>query len=97
MNANQQNKLAMFLAVLGVMDKYSSVWSSMTALAEIVTRLTNFTTAIQDKTGVKGTPLTGIAGGKRRMRMDMIQQALAIAGDCKRWRRRLTTRRCVEK
>ena len=63
MNANQQNKLAMFLAVLGVMDKYSSVWSSMTALAEIVTRLTNFTTAIQDKTGVQGTPLTGIAGG----------------------------------
>jgi hypothetical protein len=81
MNANQQNKLAMFLAVLGVMDKYSSVWSSMTALAEIVTRLSNFTTSIQDKTGVQGTPLTGIAGGKRRMRMDMIQQALAIAGD----------------
>ena len=47
MNTNQQNKLAMFLAVLGVMDKYSSIWSSMTALAEIVTRLTNFTTAFR--------------------------------------------------
>jgi hypothetical protein len=81
MNAIQQNKLAMFLAVLGVMDKYHSVWSTMTALAEIVTRLANFTTAIQDKSGVQGTPSTGIAGGKRRTRMDMIQQALAIAGD----------------
>ena len=81
MNATQQNRLSMFLAVLGVMDKYHAAWSTMTALAEIVTRLTNFTTAIQDKTGVQGTPLTGIAGGKRRTRMDMIQQALAIAGD----------------
>jgi hypothetical protein len=81
MTVVQQNRLAMFLAVLGVMDKYSSVWSTMTALADMVTRLTNYTDSIQDKTGVQGTALTGIAGGKRRNRMDMIQKALAIAGD----------------
>jgi hypothetical protein len=81
MNANQQNRLSMFLAVLGVMDKYNSVWSAMTAITEMVTRLTSFTDSIQDKTGVQGTPLTGIADGKRRNRMDMIQQAVAIAGD----------------
>jgi len=71
----------MFLAVLGVMGKYNSVWSAMTAIAEMVSRLTGYTDSIQDKTGVQGTPLTGIADGKRRNRMDMIQQALAIAGD----------------
>jgi hypothetical protein len=81
MNANQQNKLSMFLAVLGVMDKYNSVWSAMTAVAEMVTRLTGYTDSIQDKTGVQGTPLTGIAGGKRRNRIDMMEKALAIAGD----------------
>ena len=81
MNANQQNRLSMFLAVLGVMDKYNSVWSAMTAIADMVTRLTGYTDSIQDKTGVQGTALTGIAGGKRRNRMDMIQKALALAGD----------------
>ena len=71
----------MFLAVLGVMDKYNSIWSKVTALAELVTRLTGHTESIQDKTGVQGTALTGIANGKRRNRMDMTQKAIAIAGD----------------
>jgi hypothetical protein len=81
MTTNQQNRLSMFLAVLGVMQKYNSTWSAMTAIADIVTRLTNYVNAIQDKSGVQGTPLTGIAGGKRRNRMDMIEKTLAIAGD----------------
>ncbi len=81
MNSVQQNRLAMFLAVLGVMNKYNSAWSAMTALADMVTRLTGYADGIQDKTGVQGTALTGIAGGKRRNRMDMIQQALAMTGD----------------
>jgi hypothetical protein len=81
MNANQQNRLSMFLAVLGVMEKYNSAWSAMTAIAEMVTRLTGYTATIQDKSGVQGTALTGIAGGKRRARMEMIQRTLAIAGD----------------
>ena len=81
MNSVQQNKLAMCPAVRGVMDKYNSVWSKMTAIADMVTRLTGYTENIQDKTGVQGTALTGIAGGKRRNRMDMIQKAVALAGD----------------
>jgi hypothetical protein len=81
MTTNQQNRLSMFLAVLGVMQKYNSAWSAMTALAEMVTRLTAYTGALQDKTGVQGTPLTGIAGGKRRNRIDMIEKTLAMAGD----------------
>ena len=81
MNSVQQNRLAMFLAVLGVTDRYNSAWSAMTAFAEIVTRLTGYTASIQDKTGVQGTALTGIAGGKRRNRMDMMQKTLAMAGD----------------
>lgn len=71
----------MFLAVLGVMQKYNSAWLAMTAIAELVTRLTGYTDAIQDKTGVQGSALTGIAGGKRRNRVDMMQKAIALAGD----------------
>ncbi len=77
----QRNKLAMYLAVLGVMNKYNSVWTTLTAIADIVTRLTGLTTAIQAASGVQGSPLTGIAGGKRRKRMEMMEQASSVAGD----------------
>src|ERR1700724_609872 len=81
MTSSQQNRLAMYLAVLGVMQKYNSVWSAMTAIAEMVTRLQGLTASIQNASGVQGSPLTGIAGGKRRKRIEMMNQTLAIAGD----------------
>lgn len=46
MTSPQQNKLAMYLAVLGVRAKYNSVWSAMTAIAGRVTRLQGFVTGI---------------------------------------------------
>ena len=81
MTGPQQNRLAMCLAVLGVMQKYNSLWSVMTAMADMVTRLQDLTTSIQEASGVQGSPLTGIAGGKRRKRIEMTNQTLAIAGD----------------
>jgi hypothetical protein len=77
----EQNRLSMFLAVLGVMAKYNSVWTALTAIDDMVTRLTNLTTSIQTNSGVQGTPLTGIAEGKRRKRVAMVEAAHAIAGD----------------
>jgi hypothetical protein len=81
MTTVQQNRLSMYLAVLGVMAKYNAVWAAMTALAEMVTRLGDLTTSIQETSGVQGSPLTGIAGGKNRKRMAMMQKTLEIAGD----------------
>jgi len=71
----------MFLAVLGVMQKYNAAWSGMSAIADMVTRLSNYANGIQQKTGVQGSPLSGIAGGKRRKRVEMMERAITIAGD----------------
>jgi len=81
MTSVQQNRLSMYLAVLGVMTKYNSVWASLTAIAEMVTRLQDLTSSIQEASGIQGSPLTGIAGGKRRKRMEMMEQTIALAGD----------------
>ncbi len=71
----------MYLAVLGVIQKYNAVWAALTAIADMVTRLQDLTSSIQEASGVQGSALTGIAGGKRRKRMEMMKQAIAIAGD----------------
>lgn len=81
MTTTQQNRLAMFLAVLGVMEKYNASWAALTAIADMVTRLDDLTTGMQESSGVQGTKRTGIAGGKRRQRLLMMEQAVAIAGD----------------
>ena len=81
MTSLQQNKLSMYLAVLGVMAKYNAVWTAMAAIADMVTSLQDLTSSIQETSGVQGSPLTGVAGGKRRKRIDMIEKTMAIAGD----------------
>ncbi len=82
MNATQQNKLSMYLAVLGVMGKFNSVWSALTGITNMVTRLQGCVTQLGEKTGIQGTPQTGIAGGKNRKNLSMIELAADIAGDC---------------
>ncbi|MGI9089168.1 MAG: hypothetical protein ACR2HH_15750 [Chthoniobacterales bacterium] len=71
----------MFLAVLGVREKYNGSWAALTAIADMVTRLDDLTTGMQESSGVQGTKRTGIAGGKRRQRLLVMDQAVAIAGD----------------
>lgn len=81
MNSAQQNKLSMYLAVLGVMEKFHSAWSALTGIANMVTRLQGCVTQLGEKTGIQGTPQTGVAGGKNRKNLSMIQLASDIAGD----------------
>jgi hypothetical protein len=71
----------MYLAVLGVMGKYETVWTAFTAIADMVTRLQGFVNQLQEDSGIQGTPQTGIAGGKRRANVKMINLAAEIAGD----------------
>jgi hypothetical protein len=71
----------MFLAVLGVMQKYQLIWAAMTKIADMVGQLESYTDRIKESSGMQGTPLTGISGGKRRKRMEMMETAFAIAGD----------------
>lgn len=81
MNDNQRNKLSMFLAVLGVMETNHAVWQPLSAVAGIVTRLTDLTAAIQQNSGVQGTPRTGVAQGKSRKQVEMVKRTAEVAGD----------------
>lgn len=85
MEIPQKNKLSMFLAVLGVMETYSAAWTTLTAIAGMVTRLTDLTDSIQTNSGIQGTPRTGIAQGKNRKQVDMINLTAEVAGDLHAW------------
>ncbi|MEO7934094.1 MAG: hypothetical protein ABIT76_13150 [Chthoniobacterales bacterium] len=81
MTNSQKNKLSMFLAVLGIMQKYNAEWMSLTAFAALVTQLGDLAKSIQDASGVQGTPQTGIAGGKSRKQVEMAELTVSAAGD----------------
>lgn len=71
----------MFLAVLGIMQKYNAQWVSLTAFAALVTQLGALVKSIQDASGVQGTPQTGIAGGKSRKQIEMAELTVSAVGD----------------
>ena len=77
----QKNKLSMVLAVLGVMEKYKSVWLPLTGIADMVQRLGELADSIQEASGIQGTPRDGIAKGKNRKQVAMITLAAEVAGD----------------
>ncbi len=62
----------------------------------MVTRLQDLTSSMQETSGIQGSPLTGISGGKRRKRMEMMERTVEIAGDVvrmamPRWKRSRTS------
>ena len=77
----QRNKLSMFLAVLGVLQDHNTQWSGLTAFAALVNSLDLLTKAILKASGIQGTPKTGIAGGKNRKQLLMIDLAAEVIGD----------------
>lgn len=81
MNNPQKNKLSMFLAVLGVMETYAGSWTTLPGIQSMVTRLGDLTADIQTKSGIQGTPRTGITRGKSRKQVEMINLTVAVAGD----------------
>ena len=77
----QRNKLSMTLAVLGVMDTHKSAWQGLAGIAAMVQRLTDLVDDIQEASGIQGTPRDGIARGKNRKQVAMINLAAEVAGD----------------
>ena len=77
----QKNKLSMYLAVLGVMDTFNSAWQALAGIAAMGTRLTDLTDDIKDASGIQGTPRDGIAKGKNRKQVAMINLTVDVAGD----------------
>ena len=81
MDIHQKNKLSMYLAVLGVMEKYDSVWLPLSGIAAMVQRLEELVESIQEASGIQGTKRDGIAKGKNRKQVTMINLAAEVAGD----------------
>jgi hypothetical protein len=81
METKQLNKVSMSLAVLDVMDKYHAVWSGLPRFAGMVTELEGLVAAVQEKGGIQGTRRTGIAEGKRRKQVLMIDLVSGLTGD----------------
>jgi hypothetical protein len=71
----------MVLAVLGVMEKYKSVWLPLAGIADMVQRLGALADEIKKASGIQGTPRDGIASGKNRKQVAMINLAAEVAGD----------------
>ena len=81
METSQKNKLSMVLAVLGVMETHKAVWQPLAGIADMVQRLGDLTDSIQEASGIQGTPRDGIAKGKNRKQVAMINLAAEVAGD----------------
>ena len=79
MNTKQQNKLAMYLVVKGVLDSNNSVWQSLQAFADGYTDFTSHVTRIQTLEFSQVTDSTGIAQDKKASKAAMATAAQQIS------------------
>ncbi|SRR5581483_4010412 len=79
MNTKQHNKLAMYLAVKGVLDANNSTWQSLQAFADGYTDFSQHVKNIQILGQSRMTDMTGIALDKKASRLAMGTAALEIA------------------
>ena len=79
MTTKQQNKLAMYLVVKGVLDSNNSVWQSLQAFADGYTDFTGHITQIQTLELSQVTDSTGIAQDKKQSKAAMATAAQTIS------------------
>jgi hypothetical protein len=79
MTTKQQNKLAMYLVVKGVLDSNNSVWQSLQAFADGYTDFTSHVTQIQTLELSQVTDSTGIAQDKKASKAAMATAAQQIS------------------
>ena len=79
MNTKQQNKLAMYLAVKGVLDSNNAVWQSLQAFADGYTDFTSHVARIQTLELSQVTDSTGIAQDKKASKAAMATAAQQIS------------------
>ncbi len=71
MTTQQENKLSMYLAVKAVCARHQTVWQSLPAFADAVTRFESHLDAIKTLTPSQGRCKTGLADDKKRLRLEM--------------------------
>jgi len=79
MTTKQQNKLAMYLVVKGVLDANNSVWQSLQAFADGYTDFTSHVARIQSLELSQVTDSTGIAQDKKASKAAMATAAQTIS------------------
>jgi hypothetical protein len=75
MTTKQQNKLAMYLVIKGVLDSNNSVWQSLQAFADGYTDFTGHVIQIQTLELSQVTDSTGIAQDKKASKAAMATAA----------------------
>ncbi len=81
MKTTYANQVSMGLAVLNVFDRYEAVWSALPKVAADVATLKGLVNQIQEDAGIQGTATEGVAAGKNRKQVAMINLVLPIADE----------------
>jgi len=85
MNIKQQTHLKMLVAVLGVLDKFKTIWQAVTALATARDALSTAIEAVNDAELKQAGLTTGITENKRLARQAMCESAALVGGALAAW------------
>lgn len=85
MNIKQQAHTKMFIAVLGVLDSFKTVWQAVTAFAAARDALSSAIDDIRAEELKQAGTTTGITENKRLARQAMCSAAAVVAGAVAQW------------
>lgn len=85
MNIKQQSHLKMLVAVLGVLDKFKTIWQAVTAFAAARTDLSAAIDAVNAEELKQAGLTTGITQNKRLARQAMCNAAALVGGAVAAW------------
>lgn len=80
MNSNQNNKLAMYLAVQKVCHAFSAVWSVLAAFASAFAGFETGISKINSSLETQGKNINGVSEDKKNLKTKLAGKALEIAG-----------------
>src|ERR1700691_5073039 len=85
MNIKQQAHTKMFIAVLGVLDSFKTIWQGVVAFASAHDALAAAIAAIRAEELKQSGTTTGITQNKRLARQAMCSAAAAVGGAVAQW------------
>ncbi len=85
MNIKQQSHLKMLIAVLGVLDKFKTIWQAITALATARDALSDAIDDVNAQELKQASVITGITENKRLARQAACNTAAIVGGAIAAW------------
>ncbi|MEZ5084331.1 MAG: carboxypeptidase regulatory-like domain-containing protein [Bacteroidales bacterium] len=78
MNDGQENKFTMYEATMAIMDEYEAIWTTVAAVSDITSKITNIITDIGNFRQIQVADTTGITIDKNAIKEDLIQATLKV-------------------